>query len=680
MSHRLAAGLAAALLILTVLPPRARASAPEPVRVLTLPNGALAVIAPGDGPNRLSFELAVGPSDDPRDRPGVAQLAARSLLLGTQGLPLTGELTERLGTLAGSWSSGLVNGRTRVDFEGVTDWSAALDLGVQVFAEPRFPAGEVLRLRLDLAAEAAHGLEGRAQDEAAALLAPSFQRRADAFDILTIEQAHVRALHALAYRPERLSVVLQGDLPPAESLDGLLLRTLGGWAGSGEGGPSPGSPPAASADHRPLHAVHGGPQGLVAAFPAGTRPAASALALASLAERLGESWSLAKGRAALGTRPGSALVLLHQGGDPPAALSRLERELARWERRGPRSRDSRAARQDLSRRGAGLEAGLLLATAPRAVPSADLQVRVSDWPPAELLASVSDDQLNTAAAELAAGARAVILGFGDESAARSFAGRREGVTVRGATEPVDAIARELEREGGRWTERAGEAHGGATFAALTRMTLLGERVLRMGETDRPAGLVRLDVDLPRLQARQETRPRSQRAENHVIVFDGERAVRAVPQGDLDQGGLGSMTFRTALFRTPLVALHRAVTTDQPIRSRGRVLVEGRPAQELEVADARCGLVRLAVDETTHRLVRVAFRNRLPFKSQPVDIELLVSGHEEQDGVLVYRTEGLHMGDAERSMIWRDLVWSFREDVPSPVEVRTDANDLGQLLR
>jgi zinc protease len=197
----------------------------------------------------VSFVLPYGSSSDPSDKPGTMSLLADMMDEGAGGRSAL-ELSEALASLGASFGLGTNADSTTASLTALrTRFDASFEILCDVVARPKLEAKDFERVHKVWK----NNLKKRADDPgsvAQTVLARTMYgptspyghpsggllSRADA-----VKLADVRAAHASAWRPDRLVLVVVGQISRAE-IDALLEKNLGRWSAKGE----PLAPPAPS--------------------------------------------------------------------------------------------------------------------------------------------------------------------------------------------------------------------------------------------------------------------------------------------------------------------------------------------------------------------------------------------------------------------------------------------------
>jgi zinc protease len=235
---------ARALLLLALIltpagSPRAQtlAGAPLLAERLTLPNGLVILVAERRALPIVTVRVAVGGAAvlDPTDKPGLANLTALALPVGTPTLTAL-EIDRAIEFVGGS-----------LDAEGGRDWSEltvavlrkdlglGLDLLADVLLRPTFPADEIERKREEVKASVRKSEEDPETVAARVFRTLIFPGHPYARPVTGTEESlgritrdDVAAFYRGTYRPETTVVAVVGDVTVGEVRDALTAR-LGGW-------------------------------------------------------------------------------------------------------------------------------------------------------------------------------------------------------------------------------------------------------------------------------------------------------------------------------------------------------------------------------------------------------------------------------------------------------------------
>jgi zinc protease len=223
-------------------------AAPPLAERLTLPNGLVVLVAERHALPIVTVRVAVGAGAvlDPADKPGLANLTALTLLLGTPTRSAF-EIDRAIEFVGGS-----------LDAEGGRDWSElalsvlrkdfglGLDLLADVLLRPAFPADDLDRKRGEVQASVR-----RSEEDPETVAARLFRRlifpghpysrpvTGTEESLGRITRDDVVALYRAAYRPDTTVVTVVGDVTVGEVRDALTGR-LGGWRSPGPPSAAPG--------------------------------------------------------------------------------------------------------------------------------------------------------------------------------------------------------------------------------------------------------------------------------------------------------------------------------------------------------------------------------------------------------------------------------------------------------
>ena len=264
-----ALALALVLLMLPAGAPASGAGTPgadepppaQPPRPLTLPtlhestlaNGLTVVVAPRPALPVVSLTLLLraGPEVDPPGRPGAAAMTSTLWPKGAlrAGRPVpAAELARQAEALGGGLDSHSGWGASTLSMTVSSPrMDEALALLADVLRRPLLAADELARART----QALDGLRvtmGNPSDVAALALRRSFWAGSAYGQVATpaalqrLQRADVQAFQAAWVRPDRVALVLVGDVTPEHGL-ALAQRLLGDWRASA---PAPAAPPSPS--------------------------------------------------------------------------------------------------------------------------------------------------------------------------------------------------------------------------------------------------------------------------------------------------------------------------------------------------------------------------------------------------------------------------------------------------
>ena len=211
-------------------PPRTRFSLDNGISVIVQENHATPTFA-------LRASVPAGSLADPRDKPGLAGFTAAMLSRGTVQRSALGFATalEDVGAGLGAGADTLV---TSVTGEALTrDFDLVLDLFAEMLRQPSFPAADFDRLKSEALAGIAQAktnpdrIAGLNFDRA--VYPPDHPLRPLTFEeseqlIPTITRDDLVDFHRRQYGPDRMIVVVTGDVAPNQVRDALQKR-LGDW-------------------------------------------------------------------------------------------------------------------------------------------------------------------------------------------------------------------------------------------------------------------------------------------------------------------------------------------------------------------------------------------------------------------------------------------------------------------
>ena len=265
----------ALLALLCGLWPAARAGTPgldlpplaQPPRALVLPvlheqvlaNGLKLVVAPRPALPVVSISLLVraGPEADPPGRPGVASMTTtlwpKGALRAGRAVPAA-ELVRQAEALGGALEAGSSWGASSLAMTvSSPQLVPALALAVDVLRHPLLAADELERARAQ-AIDAWRVTLGSPADVAALVLRRAYWgdvphgRVAPPAALRRLRRADVQVFQSRWVRPDRVTLVLAGDVTPAQAL-ALAQRLLGDWRN-----PAAAPPEAAAAAPQPIAA------------------------------------------------------------------------------------------------------------------------------------------------------------------------------------------------------------------------------------------------------------------------------------------------------------------------------------------------------------------------------------------------------------------------------------------
>lgn len=656
------AALAAALCLAGPL-----AEAVPPTRVV-LQNGAEVLSLPGPGPLEITARVDAGYLGDPPGREGTAELVARCLTAGTDAHDSEEQLLDALGKAAGGASVLVGPEATFVVLSDVTDAEAALQLLVEMLAIPSFPQEKVAARSLLLAREVIRDERGAPARRriAEAALARHPRPRPDAFSVLDFDTEALHDFHVAFYRPNRLSVVLEGSpLPDPAELEPMAARAVGRWELSRDPVPAaPRAPTAARRSPPPVLLEGSAASGLTMVFAvpdAGAAPAAMALRAAAAASGFDElllasDAATPAGDASLGV--GRFLILDGAVGDPTAAVRAVDDALRQVARRGvdPSQWDR-------------LEASLSLGSTERGM--AWLESRGAR-------SAATADSARRAAAALLAGPRALVASVGDEEAAAAWRAAHPASRVLRDGEPEHAAERSCRDEGQAWIRAAVEAHGGEALLGLERVTRTSVTVQSTPGGPLVAEQLRLDADLRTHAWRQELRPFSYLG-IHTTTFSDERRtwyVDVEPEPRV-YDAIGHQMHRARYHREPLVLLQRVASPDVRVRSEGLAGEGDGRVRRVVVVDPEVGRTTLDFDDRSGLLAGASFMVWLGAPLPLTAVRYEFDDYAEFEGAWLPRSlvgtiptlPGFRLDS-------RHAEWSFPEAPWDPLQLVTADDDIG----
>ena len=223
------------------LPKPSAAKAPNrQVSRFTLPNGISVIVQESRATPTFALRASVpaGGLAEPRDRPGVAGMTATMLSRGTEQRSALEFATalEDVGAALGAGADGLVT--TVTGYALTRDFDLVMDLFAEMLRRPSFPAADVERLKGEALAGIAQAktnperVADRAFDRIVypvghPLRPDTFEEMEAAIGALTRDD--LVAFHRRQYGPDRMIVVLVGDVAPDQVREALEKR-LGDWA------------------------------------------------------------------------------------------------------------------------------------------------------------------------------------------------------------------------------------------------------------------------------------------------------------------------------------------------------------------------------------------------------------------------------------------------------------------
>jgi len=221
--------------------PRASAARSPNRRVsrFALDNGISVIVQENHANPTVALRASVpaGSLAEPRDRPGLAGLTASMLSRGTEQRSALGFATalEDVGASLGAGADTLV---TTITGHALTrDFDLVLDLFTEMLRRPAFPPADLERLKGEALAGIAQSktnpdrVAGRAFDRA--VYPPGHPVRPETFEeaeaaVTALTRDDLVAFHRRQYGPDRMIVVVAGDVAP-EQVRQALQKRLGDW-------------------------------------------------------------------------------------------------------------------------------------------------------------------------------------------------------------------------------------------------------------------------------------------------------------------------------------------------------------------------------------------------------------------------------------------------------------------
>ncbi len=196
-------------------------------RVHNLSNGCRVILRPTPGKDILAIVASVGwgSRDDAADRAGKTNLMARLFVKGARSRTAL-EIAEALESVGGGIEAFCSYDSMGIETQTVTeDWPTALEVLTECLFEPTFPADEFEKERAMVQAEIL-----RAEDDKFSLTYKKFQElfyrghlygtmpEGEVETVGALERREVVELHEKAVRPDRMVLVVVGNVPEAEFL------------------------------------------------------------------------------------------------------------------------------------------------------------------------------------------------------------------------------------------------------------------------------------------------------------------------------------------------------------------------------------------------------------------------------------------------------------------------------
>jgi zinc protease len=218
--------------------PTARAANRQVTR-FALDNGVSVIVQENHATPTVALRASVpaGSLTEPRDRPHLASLTASMLSRGTQTRNALAFATalEDVGASLGAGADALV---TTITGGALTrDFDLMLDLFAEMLRQPAFPTADLERLKGEILAGIAQSktspdrVAGRAFERA--VHPDGHPLRPETFDeseamVAAVTRDDLVAFHRRQYGPERMILVVAGDVTPEQVRQGLEKR-LGDW-------------------------------------------------------------------------------------------------------------------------------------------------------------------------------------------------------------------------------------------------------------------------------------------------------------------------------------------------------------------------------------------------------------------------------------------------------------------
>jgi zinc protease len=228
-----------------------RVDLPDPVRQ-RLPNGLTVMyVRQPELPvvSAVMVTRGAGSAEEPAEAPGLASFTATMLDEGAGGRDALA-LADALELLGAQLGTGSGTDAAQVNLYVLRqNFEPALRIMADVLTRPDFPEREISRLREERLTALV-----RARDEAVTIANNAFAslvygaqhpygRYASTESTRALDQARVRAFHAARYRPETSTLILVGDVNPAQ-MQPMVAAAFGGWRAQGSGAALPDPAPA----------------------------------------------------------------------------------------------------------------------------------------------------------------------------------------------------------------------------------------------------------------------------------------------------------------------------------------------------------------------------------------------------------------------------------------------------
>ncbi|UCC73350.1 MAG: insulinase family protein [Gemmatimonadota bacterium] len=207
---------------------------------LRLANGLSVLSVRHDDMPEVSARLVLpyGACEDAREHAGTALLVARALTEGTTERSAP-EVAEWLDYLGARFSLDINHDTTLLSLHFLSQvMDGAFDLLAEVLARPAFDEGEVGRLRDERLDEIASGLDeprivANLRMGEASFGSHPYGMRAGGIEetVRQIDAGVLSDFHSRFYRPSGATLILVGDVPEPDELQGRLESAFGSWQG-----------------------------------------------------------------------------------------------------------------------------------------------------------------------------------------------------------------------------------------------------------------------------------------------------------------------------------------------------------------------------------------------------------------------------------------------------------------
>ena len=207
-----------------------------PPEMATLPNGLKLIVLPehiGRTVSVFGQVRQVTEIEEPKGKDGVAEIAAKLFDYGTKVHDRLG-YQKALDDIAAQSSAG-----SRFSLKVLTpEFAPGMALLAEAELQPAFPQDEFAIVRQQTAQTLSGLLHSpdylfkRAVQSAILPAADPSLRQPTPASVMTLKLEDVRAYYAAAYRPDLTTIVVAGDVTPAQARD-VVERTFGGWKAAG---------------------------------------------------------------------------------------------------------------------------------------------------------------------------------------------------------------------------------------------------------------------------------------------------------------------------------------------------------------------------------------------------------------------------------------------------------------